>query len=491
MREDLEEYRRLRRVRIEHLVGVREPLVLISQIQRSGGTLLSQLFDGHPECHAHPGELHFGHPHKLLWPSLGLEDTPERWFESLYERKVGSYLRKGYSKASRRLQRGADYDVLPFLFRPGLQRELFLHCAGAGAPERERDVFDWYMTSFFNAWLDNHNLYTGPKRVVTGFAAGLAARAGDVDGFFSVYPDGTLISIVRDPKGWFESARRYKDSYADVDASLALWRESTEAAIEAKRRRPERVLLLSYEQLVREPDRVMRGVAERLGITFSDSLLVPTFNGLPIRADSSEPVESYGILAERADAHRETLGARARRAHRARGRRGCTHGRSSCSSSASAHAGETRRFPPWAPFPRSAGRLRLRSRASVPALSARSEVGDVRVAPAEQRDQAVERAGAREQARVELRHERRRGGERCGAPSRTCSSWPSTSSHTRPMSAGSRPRSSRRVAATSTVSPRAGSSGPAIRRALPLLPGPRSSVAVRPVRECGRGDRDP
>ena len=30
-------------------VDVNVPLVLISQVQRSGGTLLSQLFDGHPE----------------------------------------------------------------------------------------------------------------------------------------------------------------------------------------------------------------------------------------------------------------------------------------------------------------------------------------------------------------------------------------------------------------------------------------------------------
>jgi len=53
----------------------------------------------------------------------------------------------------------------------------------------------------------------------------------------------------------------------------------------------------------------MRGLAGRLGITFDGTLLQPTFNGLPIRADSSAPVSSYGILAERADSHRRTLSA--------------------------------------------------------------------------------------------------------------------------------------------------------------------------------------
>lgn len=300
----MDEYRRLCELRAEHLVEVREPLVLVSQIQRSGGTLLSQLFDGHPECHAHPGELHLGHPHKLRWPRLDLAETPERWFESLYERKVERYLRKGYSKASRKLARGVDYDVLPFLFVPGLQRRLFL--AAAEGARSERDVLDAYFTSFFNAWLDNQNLHRGPKRAVTAFAAAFATRGDEVERFFSAYPDGWLVSIVRDPKGWFESARRYKSSYADLGTAIETWVASTLALVEEKSRRP-RVVLLSYEQLVREPERVMRGLAGRLGITFGETLLEPTFNGLPIRADSSEPVSSYGILEGRADSHRLSL----------------------------------------------------------------------------------------------------------------------------------------------------------------------------------------
>ena len=42
---------------LEHIQPVSVPLALISQIQRSGGSMLSQLFDGHPEVHAHPHEL--------------------------------------------------------------------------------------------------------------------------------------------------------------------------------------------------------------------------------------------------------------------------------------------------------------------------------------------------------------------------------------------------------------------------------------------------
>ena len=62
-------------------------------------------------------------------------------------------------------------------------------------------MLDAYFTSYFNAWLDNQNLYTGPKRVVTGFTPRLAMDEGSVERFFAAYPDGTLVSIVRDPRG--------------------------------------------------------------------------------------------------------------------------------------------------------------------------------------------------------------------------------------------------------------------------------------------------
>jgi hypothetical protein len=301
----VEEYRELCRVRLEHRIEVREPLVLISQIQRAGGTLLSQLFDGHPECHADPFELKIGYPKKHHWPPLEL-DRPASWFEMLFN--SGSLERLRPTARTRRPDAGRS--IFPCLFLPRLQKEIFDACVEARPPASERDVLDCYFTSYFNAWLDNHNLYTGPKKVVTGFTPRLAMEWANLERFFAAYPEGTLISIVRDPRAWYVSAARHKpEHYADVDTALGLWRASTEAAIAASDRFGERALVLTYEQLVRDPEATMTEVAARIGITMSPELCRPTFNGLPIRANSSGSVESYGILSERASAYRDTLDA--------------------------------------------------------------------------------------------------------------------------------------------------------------------------------------
>jgi hypothetical protein len=301
--DDLSDYRALVSARLARVVPVVEPLVLISQIQRSGGTLMLQLLDGHPECHVDPYELKIGHPKKHTWPPLDLA-RPERWFETLYFRGTVERLRR----TERTRRPAAGRSVFPYLFSPRLQKRVFDECVEARLPESEREILDAYFTSYFNAWLDNQNLYTRPKRVVVGFTPRLAMEVRNLERYFAAYPEGTLIAIVRDPRAWYESAAKHMpEHYLDVDAALGLWRASADAALAAAKRYGERVLVLTYEGLVREPGEVMRRVAERIGVTWRPSLLQPTFNGLSVRANSSDPVAAEGILPERADAFRDSL----------------------------------------------------------------------------------------------------------------------------------------------------------------------------------------
>jgi hypothetical protein len=279
--------------------------VLISQIQRSGGTLLSQLLDGHPEVHAHPGELSIGKPKKWDWPPLDL-DRPDTWFDVLFEPQVDLYLREGFLKEKPLLGQ-LEPDVFPFLFSPRVQRAAFEQCVADWRPESERGVLDCYFTSYFNAWLDDQNLYNGPKRTVTAFTPRLAMEPDRLERYLAAYPDGTFVSIVRDPRAWYASASKHRAHYEDVDEAIALWRQSTDSALDARTRHDDRVLLLTYEQLVRETERTMRAVAERIAISWSPILVTPTFNGRPTLANSTEPVERRGVLPERATAYRASL----------------------------------------------------------------------------------------------------------------------------------------------------------------------------------------
>ena len=275
---------------LEHTRPVTSPLALISQIQRSGGTLLSQLFDGHSELHAHPHELKIGYPTKYTWPKLDLKDAPSRWLETLFEYSVLSHFKKGYKKEKKR------DDAFLFLFLPSVQREIFLDYVGSIDSLTLRDVFDGYMTSYFGAWLNNQNSY-GQKRFITAFTARLAMRKGNMEAFFETYPDGRLISIIRDPKNWYPSAIRHKPRVCkDIREGVDLWKKGAQAMLWNKERYGDRVCILTFEDLIRKTESVMRCLAEFLEIKFEDILLVPTFNKYPIRANTSFEAEQNGII---------------------------------------------------------------------------------------------------------------------------------------------------------------------------------------------------
>jgi hypothetical protein len=290
----------LYRISLENITPVTVPLVLISQIQRSGGTLLSQLFDGHPELHAHPSELMIGYPTKNSWPKLSLRDKPERWFDILFEDKVIEHFKEGYKKGKK------SNHSFSFIFLPPLQKKIFIKYLESIHSIKLVDIFNGYMTSYFGAWLNNQN-NSGHKKFVTAFTPRLAMREENVGFFFEIYPEGRIISVIRDPKNWYPSAVRHNpksNKYRDIKNALRQWNESVESMLRNKKRWGDKITIIKFEDLVSKTNSVMRYLAELLEIQFNNILLSPTFNKYPINANTSFGLESTSILRDTLSRHK-------------------------------------------------------------------------------------------------------------------------------------------------------------------------------------------
>jgi hypothetical protein len=286
----------LRRICAQHVSRVTSPLALITGIQGSGGLLLSRLFDGHPELHAHPHELMIGHSGSDGRPRIDLSDAPERWFETFSGAMDSDLIEEVYKTE------GEDEETFPLVFLPSLQRTVFLDYVYSVQSIRLRDVFDAYMTSYFSAWLSNRN-YSGPKKFVTAFAPALATVKENADYFFEVYPDGRLIFLVRDPRNWFPfAAERWPRAYGDAGRAAGQWNESGRVMLWSKERYGDRVCVVKFEDLISKTEAVMRSLADLLGIGFDDILLVPTFDKVPVKVEEGLAVKhqaSAGGAVER------------------------------------------------------------------------------------------------------------------------------------------------------------------------------------------------
>ena len=283
----LVEYTTLLSTLAHPIVRVDQPLVLITQAPRSGGTLLMRLFDGHPQCYAIPHELATLLPAALPLP----RDAAAAW-RLLDHPMHGTWFTGGLRAGKGSLS--DDRTRHRFLLPPLLQRRLFELRLAEERPDTDRGVIDCYLTSYFNAWLD-HGRPSEP-RIVTGFEPSAIVHSQRLRCFHELYPDGRLVSVVRDPKSWIVSAARRNTRYRDRTVAIATWRDAVESALTLREQRPDAVAIVPFEALVGETETAVRALAGFLGIEFGDELLTPTFNGQPTKANSSFPVDHSGVI---------------------------------------------------------------------------------------------------------------------------------------------------------------------------------------------------
>jgi hypothetical protein len=299
--------------RMQWVVPVTQPMMLCSQVQRSGGTLLARLFDGHPACFSHPYELKWGRPRKWEWPQLDLSPSipVDRLFAQLRESWPRKFAVSGYQKYSRWTYRQQPELVrrYPFVFDAALQRTVFAHLLSQQPPRSQRDALNAYLTSLFNAWLDYQNLYRVPKQWVTAFVPRLIMEPGSIERFFADYPDGLLVSLVRDPHAWLSSID--PQGVRDTQLALHVWMKSTEASVRAHARHSDKVIVLIFDDLVERTEAVMRTLCRRMGIAFQEVLLEPTYNSMPVLSDSSH-APATGVDRSATTRHTDTITAEQR-----------------------------------------------------------------------------------------------------------------------------------------------------------------------------------
>lgn len=274
--------KRLGQYRLDDPVRVDQPMILISQIQRSGGTLLSRLFDDHPAIFAHPYELSWGRPEKWHWPATTGSLVSNLTFAQLDQEWVHRLAKKSYYKKGPKKKVGTH----PFIFDYNLQKQIFKRLAQSESINSARQSLDIYLTSFFNAWLDYQNLYRAERKFfTTAFIPRMLMFPESLEGFLRDYPDGYIVSSVRHPAGWYASAMKHKYT-GDLTEVLDFWVRSTRAIIDAKQQLKDRMILTDFESVVAHPAEFTRRVCARTGLPWHETLSVPTFNGMLVKSNS-------------------------------------------------------------------------------------------------------------------------------------------------------------------------------------------------------------
>jgi hypothetical protein len=299
--------------------------IYIGAINRSGGSLLTRLFDGHKDVASYPLEIGFPlnrdfYPwaSKLSGETLFIppynKDLQDKVFdileiESVQEQKKHVWgkessdpvgVRKNYIEKEFYGAVKTDFDFQRYI------SEIEKDSINA---ENINDLYDLKARAYFNAW-DNGKHAGSLKYVITHDSNGLFIS--NASKFFDELPDSFFIHPIRNITGYvasektritrrFYGSRRYpkvkmpnifvkKFNSYDIEALIRCWMVSVTRAVllQEKFGVNGRFLVYRYENLVSDTSETMKSICKRIGLNFDNILLDPTIMGKPWNGNSHQ-----------------------------------------------------------------------------------------------------------------------------------------------------------------------------------------------------------
>ncbi len=266
---------------------------LIISMRRTGGTLLGNLLDGHPDCSVFPFEhwhtrrksVYDARRHKLFsWMTPGMKFRhcgPKRMWKKKFV-----------------LAHGSDR-------WPEFYADLLEQARGANSPA---EFYDRTAELYFGRY---HPGGLGP--IVVNHSAHLCTLPPEQ--LRDIFGEARYIMTLRDPRATFASTERGIQKKAErkgrdkpdfdprrLERFCNDWRWSTENYY----LEPNRAICMRFEDLVREPRKTMEQLATAMEISFQETLLSPERLGNSMNANSSFS-RKPGIDPAAADSWREHL----------------------------------------------------------------------------------------------------------------------------------------------------------------------------------------
>jgi len=267
--------------------------VIIMGFPRSGTTLLSALLDYHPQLSVYPDKLHFPRVvyHEIAKRPLNNEEKLKILFA---KSNLGGFQHDKY--------------------------EIPEH------PEEVRDYSDIDYNTFYKKLNERvskaHNNKEIYLSVIESFYDVEQSDKGDKKAWvektsinYLIYPllkkwfgnNLVCLHIVRNPYDNFVSYRnQFDEKISAIDTFCLEWAFSNSVAKMGKRA-IKKYYTVSYEELVKDPEKVMRDVCKWIGIDYIPSVLEPTLNGKSWSGNSAYGAKFRSASATSIDKYKELL----------------------------------------------------------------------------------------------------------------------------------------------------------------------------------------
>lgn len=266
---------------IDKFESFNNKIILISQLQKSGGHLLLSLLDGHSRIHVYPHELILNQPQSL-------------WFDEkklIFKNQSNYSLKLVNSKhATDLITNDKSNNIKNFFFSLAKQEKIFKKYK---KKNNFKNNFILYFFSFFNSWINYHKKFNNDPIVF--FIPQFFANEISSKKLYENFKNFSLVYICRDPLTWSRSAKNYKpNKFKNLSDLLNFYIAHQKFLLKNFKKKD--IVVISYENLIKKSKLEIQKLLKKLGLNIGKINLSFTSNNQSISTYSSFKQKKYNRL---------------------------------------------------------------------------------------------------------------------------------------------------------------------------------------------------
>jgi hypothetical protein len=251
---------------------------MISAMYENGGNTTHRMLDGHPELFVYPYESQLGTslvsdyltsyvPFKYRWPEFPLQGDAAQDYELIFDEEMKVRLRTPERSKFKQADMQLDETQRKQLFVQYMQ----------GKPRTRARLLEAFFYSTFTAWKNVRK--TGKEKAWLGYSPVMVL---DTDKIFADFPDGHVIHVVRNPYSGFSDTSK-RPFPISLERYTWTWNMCQHMALTYAEKYPNNFHIVRFEDLIANPKATMQKLCGRLGISYADSCLTPSWNGVVLQ----------------------------------------------------------------------------------------------------------------------------------------------------------------------------------------------------------------
>lgn len=261
-------------------------LIMISAMYENGGNTTHRMLDGHPELFVYPFESQLGTvlsthfiqslvPFRYCWPEFPLHGDAAADYELFYDEEFKTRARV----PSRSKFKDADMDV-----DEQERKKIFVQMM-QGKPRTRANLVEAFFVSTFQSW---HNYNKSGKEIAyVGYSPVLGV---DAEKIFADMPHGHILHVIRNPYSGYADTKK-RPFPLSLKKYVWTWNIMQHMALTYAQTYPHNFHVIRFEDLIADPNAVMSSLSSKLGISFSPTMLYPSWNGVKL-----EQVYPWGTI---------------------------------------------------------------------------------------------------------------------------------------------------------------------------------------------------